>query len=214
MSHKAHSRGVKKYIFDPYMCLVRFICLMAYQPLMGNFMSPFYSFAVITILSLLLIAFSLLVYNHLFRHTIGLVGRVWANGPGDPGSIPGRVIPKTLKMVLYLTLSILRYVSRVKWSNPGKGVAPSPTPRGSSYWKGSFQVTLVNSRQLYLLLYGFKYSYLILTIQANIWVQVIILIWSFLWTFIQFQLRRSKTNNFHIIICYSRSSRNCMVLSN
>ena len=26
-----------------------------------------------------------------------------------------------------LTLSIIRYVSRVKWSNPGKRVAPSPT---------------------------------------------------------------------------------------
>ena len=32
-----------------------------------------------------------------------------------------------------LTLSNIRYVSRVKWSNPGKGVAPSPTPRCSSY---------------------------------------------------------------------------------
>ena len=31
---------------------------------------------------------------------IGLMGRVFANGPGDPGSIPGRVIPKTQKMVL------------------------------------------------------------------------------------------------------------------
>ena len=28
---------------------------------------------------------------------IGLVGRLFANGPGDQGSIPGRVIPKTLK---------------------------------------------------------------------------------------------------------------------
>ena len=58
---------------------------------------------------------------------IGPVGRVFANGPGDPGSIPGRVIPKTLKMVLdtYLTLSIIRYVSRVEWSNPGKGAAAS-----------------------------------------------------------------------------------------
>ena len=27
-----------------------------------------------------------------------------------------------------LTLSIIRYGSRVKWSNPGKVVAPSPTP--------------------------------------------------------------------------------------
>ena len=28
---------------------------------------------------------------------IGLAVRVFANGPGDLGSIPGRVIPKTLK---------------------------------------------------------------------------------------------------------------------
>ena len=37
-----------------------------------------------------------------------------------------------------LTLSIIRYESRVKWSNPGKGVAPSPTPWCSSYGKGEF----------------------------------------------------------------------------
>ena len=35
---------------------------------------------------------------------IGLAVRVFANGPGDLGSIPGRVIPKTLKMVLDTTL--------------------------------------------------------------------------------------------------------------
>ena len=35
---------------------------------------------------------------------IGLVGRVFASGPGDLGSIPGRVIPKTLKMVLDASL--------------------------------------------------------------------------------------------------------------
>ena len=28
----------------------------------------------------------------------------------------------------FLTLSIIRYGSRVKWSNPGKGITPSPTP--------------------------------------------------------------------------------------
>ena len=32
-----------------------------------------------------------------------------------------------------LTLSNIKYVSRVKWSNPGKGVAPSSTPWCSSY---------------------------------------------------------------------------------
>ena len=35
---------------------------------------------------------------------IGQVSRVFANGPGDQGSIPGRVIPKTLKMVLDTSL--------------------------------------------------------------------------------------------------------------
>ena len=35
-----------------------------------------------------------------------------------------------------LTLSVIRYRSRVKWSNPGKGVAPSLTPLCSSYRKG------------------------------------------------------------------------------
>ena len=32
-----------------------------------------------------------------------------------------------------LTLSIIWYGSRVKWSNPGNGVAPSLTPQCSSY---------------------------------------------------------------------------------
>ena len=52
-----------------------------------------------------------------------------------------------------LTLSNIRYVSRVKWSNPGKWVAPSPTPQCSSYWKGSLLVALDYSCQLYLLTY-------------------------------------------------------------
>ena len=35
-----------------------------------------------------------------YDQLIGLVGRVLTHGPGDLGSIPGCVIPKTLKMVL------------------------------------------------------------------------------------------------------------------
>ena len=34
----------------------------------------------------------------------GLVGRVFTTGPGDLGLIPGRVIPKTLKMLLDTSL--------------------------------------------------------------------------------------------------------------
>ena len=44
--------------------------------------------------------------------------------------------PKLTKWYLIypcLTLSILRYISRVMWSNPGKGVAPSSTTRCSRY---------------------------------------------------------------------------------
>ena len=93
-----------------------------------------------------------MLFNWMEINFIGLVGRVFNNGLGDRDSILGCVIPKTLKRVLIptcLTLSNIRYVSRVKWSNPGKGVAPSPTPRCSSYWKGSLQVALDYGHQLY-----------------------------------------------------------------
>ena len=39
-----------------------------------------------------------------FYRDIGPAVRVFPNGPGDLGSIPGRVIPKTLKMELDTTL--------------------------------------------------------------------------------------------------------------
>ena len=51
-----------------------------------------------------------------------------------------------------LTLTIIRYRSRVKWSNQGNGVAPSLTPWCSSYWKGSLQVTF-NYSQPYIYIY-------------------------------------------------------------
>ena len=43
------------------------------------------------------------IYYSLYRD-IGPAVRVFANGPGDLGSIPGQVIPKTLKMELDTTL--------------------------------------------------------------------------------------------------------------
>ena len=46
---------------------------------------------------------------------IGLMGRVFANGPGDLGSVPGHVIPKTLKMVLDTSLlNTQQYKVRIK----------------------------------------------------------------------------------------------------
>ena len=98
---------------------------------------------------------------------------MFANGPGDLGSIPGRVIPKTQKMVLDASLlNTQHYKVRIKGKveQSREGVAPSPTPWCSSYRKGSLRVTLDYGRQLYLLLlfyspsqldgdhYNFKYN--------------------------------------------------------
>ena len=48
-------------------------------------------------------------------YTFGLLGRVFANGPGDMDSIPGRVIPKTLKMILDVSLlNTQQYKVRIK----------------------------------------------------------------------------------------------------
>ena len=59
-----------------------------------------------------------------------------------------------------LTFSIIRYGSRVKWSNPGKGVAPSPTPWCSSYRKRSLWITLDYGCQLYFTTYIYIYIYI------------------------------------------------------
>ena len=46
---------------------------------------------------------------------LGLMSRVFANGLGDGGSIPGRVIPKTQKMILDAALlSTQHYKVRIK----------------------------------------------------------------------------------------------------
>ena len=87
---------------------------------------------------------------------IGLAVRVFVNGPGDLGSVPGRVIPKTQKMVLDASLlNTQHYKVRIKGKveQSRKGVVPSPTPWCSSYRKGSLRVTLDYGRQLYFYLY-------------------------------------------------------------
>ena len=67
-----------------------------------------------------LVSYSARNIGHLMRiqfanRLIGLVGRVFANDPGGLGSIPGRVIPKTLKMVLDTSLLNSRqYKVRIK----------------------------------------------------------------------------------------------------
>ena len=111
----------------------------------------------------------LYIFIHYYiNRLIGLVGRVFTIDPGDwggfnsrsshtkvffkkrylipPGSIPGWVIPKIFFFKWYLiphclTFSIIRYVTRVKWGNPGKGVASSPIEKGAFR---SYSTTITN----------------------------------------------------------------------
>ena len=66
------------------------------------------------------------IYIYIYNRAIGQMSKVFANGPGNRGSIPGRVIPKTQKMVLDAALlSAQHYKVRIKgkvkqsweWSN-------------------------------------------------------------------------------------------------
>ena len=89
-------------------------------------------------------------------HEHNILCVVFANGPGDRDSIPGRVIPKTQKMVFDAAwINTQHYKIRIK----GKveqcrdGVAPYPILWCSSYWKGSLRVALDYVHQLYLLGY-------------------------------------------------------------
>ena len=61
------------------------------------------------------LSLSLYIYIYIYIQKIGLGVRAFANGPGDLGSIPGRVIPKTQKMVLDASLlNTQHYKVRIK----------------------------------------------------------------------------------------------------
>ena len=57
----------------------------------------------------------ILYNNNIDKPDIRMLVRVFANGPGDMGSIPGWVIPKTQKMVLDASLfNTQHYKVRIK----------------------------------------------------------------------------------------------------
>ena len=77
---------------------------------------------------------------------------MFANSLRDRISIPGRVITRTQKMELDASLLYTQHYKaqiKRKWSNPGKGVAPSPTPQCSSNWKRGIRVALDYGRLTY-----------------------------------------------------------------
>ena len=82
-------------------------------------------------------------YQYTEGHLMQKSALQWPGRPGfNPRSSHTKDSKKWYLMPPGVTLSIIRYRSRVNWSNLGNGVAPSPTPWCSSYRKGSLLVTL------------------------------------------------------------------------
>ena len=104
---------------------------------------------------------------------IGPVGRVFANGPGDRGSIPGRVILKTFfKMVLDTSLlNTLHYKVRIKGKVEQSRERNCALPNTSVWYllkRESSGCPRLQSSTL-LTINDFKYSYLIIIIYAQLY---------------------------------------------
>ena len=70
-----------------------------------------------------------ILYIYIYKLTIGLMSRVFANVPGDRGSIPGGVIPKTQKFVLDVALlNTQHYKVRIKGKVEQSGVRSCALP--------------------------------------------------------------------------------------
>ena len=128
-------------------------CLMCFSQLLPTISAPPESpvHHVTVFLTILLIVFLLYFTKDNFflkfipwviPHTILVTTAHWPSGKCSPMVQETQVqfqvasYQRFLKWYLIppcLTLSNIRYVSRVKWSDPGKGVPPSPTPQYSIY---------------------------------------------------------------------------------
>ena len=89
--------------------------------------------------------------------SIGIIVRLFANGSRNRGSIPGRVIPKTQKMVLDASLlNTQKNKVRIKgkWSNTVTGIVPSLQLGVVAIEKGSLRVSLDYCRPTYLIMSG------------------------------------------------------------
>ena len=81
--------------------------------------------------------------HKIYSLLIGLTGRLFANGPGDLGSIPRRIIPRTFKMVLDTFFPhTQQYKMRIKGivEQSREKSSAFPIPRCCSYCKGSLLV--------------------------------------------------------------------------
>ena len=76
------------------------------------------------------------IYIYIYDQPIGLVVECWpmVRETGVQSLVESyQRLKKWYTIPPYLTFTIKRCISREKWSNPGKGVAPSPTPQCNSF---------------------------------------------------------------------------------
>ena len=92
-------------------------------------------------------------YTRMLR---AILNKSWQQHP-TRHQLYGHLPPITKTIQVRRTRHAGHCCSRVKWSNPGNGVAPSPTPWCSSYRKGSLRVTLD-----YIYIYIYIYTRVIL----------------------------------------------------
>ena len=128
---------------------------------------------------------------------------------------------QTLKKC-YLMSPYLRYKSRVKWCNPWKGVAPSPTPQCSSYWKEDLQVALDYGRQLYFFLYicttniyvfilsFILYIYIYIYMEVYIYIYMEVYIYIYIWMHVYIYIYLWMHKDIYIYIPYKPYIYMCM----
>ena len=87
-------------------------------------------------------------------YVIKWLSLVFTNGPGDLGSDSKIVLDASLFNTQHYKVR-----NKGKENNPGKGVAPSPTPLCSSFWKVTFgsPLTTINLLDIYIYIYIYIY---------------------------------------------------------
>ena len=117
----SYQRLLKWYLIPPCLTLnnIRYVSRLKWSN-QGKGVAPSLHLGVVAIERGAFWSPSTMVVN--FNRAVGLMSKVLANGPGDRGSIPVGVIPKTFKMVLDTALLNTQHYNvriRVKWSNSG-----------------------------------------------------------------------------------------------
>ena len=115
------------------------------------------------------------------------MGRVFANGPGDLGSIPSGVIPKTFKMVLDTSLLntqqyIVRIKGKVEQSRERSSTLSVVAIEKGAFWTPS---TMVANFTFYLLVLNFLLFYLTHWYSKNPFSDVIVRVLRYIDIYIQ-----------------------------